>query len=78
MQRTEDWSTTRVTIEGFPANLAIKENLEKSFTFSSQGKIWEFEKKCFESGKNQNCIGPREKIASLRYFSSCPNSLCTG
>ena len=46
----------------------------KSFPFFSQGNIGEFEKKCFKSG---NCNDLREKMGSLLYCASCPNSVCT-
>ena len=37
---------------GFPANLEIREHLEKAFYFFQLGRNQEFEeKKCFESGK---------------------------
>ena len=54
------------TVIGFPTNLEIRENMEKSFTFSSQGNSWnlrknalnqgkivEFEKECFKPEVNQ-------------------------
>ena len=58
----------------YPANLEICENLEKVSLFPAREKSGNLIK-CFKSG---NPIGPREKMASLLCFVSCPNSVCTG
>ena len=43
---------------GFAANLEIREILEKSFTFSRQEKVREFEKILKIMEKSRNLVGP--------------------
>ena len=59
-------------VSAFPANLEIGENLEKSSTFSRQGKIMEFVRKILQiRWKSGNFICLLEVVAGLLYFASC-------
>ena len=52
---------------------------KRSFTFSSRGKVREFDQKWLKSGlKSEHLNDPRKKVASLLYLVSIPNIVRAG